>query len=156
MERLTKERVAAAYGALMSGDRDKILEFWSEDMRFQMPGNHTYAGWYEGLDDYLGAMNKLMEACGGVMDSTTLDVLLDADDAGGGVSIDGYRIAGQRAHAPSDATSPYERLEIEGVHLLRWVDGRVVEGRGALFGDSATRANLWWSPVGSRGERTVL
>ena len=153
MARLTRERLAAAYEALLSRDRGKVLEYWSENVRFEMPGNHQYAGWYEDLDQYLHKMDKLMEACGGVIQVETLDVLLNEED---GVSIDVFRLSSTRANAPDGVTSPYEQLEIEGVHLLRWRDGRIIEGRGGLFGDAATRANLWWSPVGNDGRRTPL
>lgn len=151
--KLTVEHVASAYDALMSLDRDRALEYWTEDVRFQMPGNHHEAGWHEGLDAYLTSTAKLIEVCGGVMKSETLDVLID--DAKG-ITLDVYRISGKRGHAPDGVVSPYEFLAIEGAHLLRWRDGRVFEGRGGLFGDGATRANLWWSPVGDDGRRTWI
>ncbi|MCQ4044526.1 nuclear transport factor 2 family protein [Streptantibioticus rubrisoli] len=153
MSDLTKERVEAAYAALATGDRDKILEYWSQDVRFQMPGNHQFAGWYTGLDDYLGKMGKLMEASGGRITATTLNVLINQEE---GISVDIYRLDGYRAGAEEGTISPYERLQVEGVHQLRWENGRIVEGRSALFADGVTRANLWWSPVGTDGERTEL
>lgn len=153
MADLTPQRVADAYAALLTGDRDRILEYWSEDLRFQMPGNHQFAGWYTGLDDYLQKMAKLSEACGGRIKADTFHVLVDEAQ---GISIDVYRLDGYRAHAPEGATSPYERLQVEGVHMLRWENGRIVEGRSALFADGVTRGNLWWSPVGTDGERTEL
>ncbi|GAB7104186.1 nuclear transport factor 2 family protein [Streptomyces phaeofaciens] len=153
MADLTRERVEAAYAALLTGDRDKITEYWSEDLRFQMPGNHQFAGWFTGLDDYLEKMAKLMEACGGRITSETVSVLVNEQD---GISVDIYRLDGYRAHAEEGATSPYERLQVEGVHVLRWENGRIVEGRSGLFADGVTRANLWWSPVGTDGERTEL
>jgi uncharacterized protein len=153
MADLTRERVDAAYAALMTGDRDKITEYWDENLRFQMPGNHQFAGWYVGLDDYLNKMGKLGEASGGRLTADTLHVLIDQV---AGISIDVYRLDGYRAHAEEGTTSPYERLQVEGVHMLRWENGRIVEGRSALFADGVTRGNLWWSPVGTDGERTEL
>ncbi|MEU3602623.1 nuclear transport factor 2 family protein [Streptomyces sp. NPDC006798] len=147
---LTRERVAAAYASLVTGDRELIARYWSEDVRFQMPGNHQYAGWFEGLDEYLEKMGKLMAATKGRISSETLDVLIDPV---AGVSVDVYRLDGHRGHAEEGATSPYDRLRIEGVHVLRWEDGRIAEGRSALFADGVTQANLWWSPVGADGTR---
>lgn len=153
MADLTRERVEAAYAALATGDRDKIVEYWSEDLRFQMPGNHQFAGWFTGLDDYLQKMAKLGEATGGRIKAATLHILIDE---AAGISIDVYELDGHRAHAEEGTVSPYERLQVEGVHVFRWENGRIVEGRSALFADGVTRGNLWWSPVGIDGERTEL
>jgi hypothetical protein len=46
-------------------------------------------------------------------------------------------------------------LDIDVVHVLRWRDGKVIEGRGAIFGDGTTEYDQFWSPRGGReGERT--
>lgn len=150
MTELTRERVEAAYASLLTGDRDKILEYWSEDVRFQMPGNHQYAGWFEGIDDYLEKMGKLMAATGGRIKATTHHVLVNEAE---GVSVDVYELDGYRDYAEEGVTSPYERLQVEGVHMLKWENGKIVEGRSALFADGVTRGNLWWSPVGTDGSR---
>jgi hypothetical protein len=31
-----------------------MLEYWSEDVRFEIPGNHKYAGWHEGPGCFFG------------------------------------------------------------------------------------------------------
>lgn len=153
MADLTPERVHAAYDVLMTGDRDKILEYWSEDLRFEMPGHHQFSGWFTDLDDYLSKMGKLGEANGGRFKADLLHVLVNEAD---GVSVDITQLDGYRANAPEGSTSPYDRLQVLNVHLLRWENGRVIEGRSALFGDGVTLADLWWSPLGSDGERTAL
>ncbi|MGW2997887.1 hypothetical protein ACWDA9_41760, partial [Streptomyces sp. NPDC001193] len=38
MTEVTRERVEAAYAALGSGDRARILEYYSEDLRCARPG----------------------------------------------------------------------------------------------------------------------
>lgn len=103
MADLTRERVDAAYGALMTGDRDKILEFWDENLRFEMPGHHQFSGWYNGLDDYLSKMSKLGEAHGGRFSATTKHVLILPE---AGVSIDIYELDGYRPGAEEGTTSP--------------------------------------------------
>lgn len=40
MTEVTRERVQAAYAALGSGDRARILEYYSEDLRWLVPGSH--------------------------------------------------------------------------------------------------------------------
>jgi hypothetical protein len=153
MADLTRERVDAAYEALMTGERARIAEYWDENLRFEMPGNHQFSGWYVGLDDYLSKMGKLGEAHGGRFSAETRHVLIEE---AAGISIDVYKLDGYRPGAEEGTISPYERLQVEGVHMLRWENGRIVEGRSALFGDGVTRGNLWWSPVGTDGERTEL
>lgn len=42
MTEVTRERVREAYAALGSGDRARILEYYSEDLRWLVPGNHPW------------------------------------------------------------------------------------------------------------------
>ena len=51
--------VLAAYGALASGDMDKIKEYWAEDMVWQVPGHNRLSGWYYGLDEFLAFMGEV-------------------------------------------------------------------------------------------------
>jgi uncharacterized protein len=44
-------------------------------------------------------------------------------------------------------------LSIDVVHVLRWRDGKVIEGKGAIFGDGTNNYDLFWSPLGPTGER---
>jgi hypothetical protein len=151
MSKLTVERVNNAYAALGSLDYSKAVEFWHEDARWNSPGNHQYAGWHEGLAAIIEFLRKVEEVSGGSWRSEGITVLVD--DAAG-YSVDVSTTTAQRVHDPA-SVSPYERLEIAGMHLLTWENGRVVEGRGALFGDSTTNFNLWWSPV-SRDHRRIV
>ncbi len=48
---------------------------------------------------------------------------------------------------------PYTKLDIDVVHVLRWRDGKVIEGRGAIFGDGTTEYDQFWAPRGPEGER---
>jgi hypothetical protein len=36
-------------------------------------------------------------------------------------------------------------LDIDVVHFLRWRDGKVIEGRGAIFGDGTARYDEFWA-----------
>jgi hypothetical protein len=152
MSELTADRVVKAYDALMSGDRQRAAEYWDENVRFLTPGNHTYAGWHEGLDYFMSFIGMVLAASGGSFQIDPVTILINDE----GYSIDVNRTFGRRAHASPTSTSPFDVLQIEGLHLLKWENGRVVEGRGAIFGDGLTNFNQWWSPVNPDGSRTLL
>ena len=40
-----------------------------------------------------------------------------------------------------------KKLDIIAVHVLKWKDGKVIEGRGAIQGDGTTQYDQFWSPV---------
>ncbi|HEU5354845.1 MAG TPA: nuclear transport factor 2 family protein [Actinocrinis sp.] len=151
MSVLTEERVRAAYAALGSGDRAQIAQYWAEDMRFLTPGNHPFAGWHNGLDAFVDFMGKVGEASAGSFDIDIAVVLVNDE-----YSVDLNHTTARRSHAKPESTSPYDVLDINGLHALRWRDGKVVEGRGAIFGDGMTGFNQWWSPLDENGERTEL
>jgi hypothetical protein len=60
---------------------------------------------------------------------------------------------GTRTSAAEGSTSPYDRLEIDVVHVLRWQDDKVIEGRGAIFADGTTQFNQFWSQLASDAVR---
>ncbi|GGK63404.1 hypothetical protein Sme01_05530 [Sphaerisporangium melleum] len=148
MTKVTRERVEAAYRALGSGDRDKIVEYYAEDLRWLVPGNHPLAGWYESLDAFLDLMARAGKLTGG---SFTMDreVIMVGDDC----SADVCRNRGLRAGAPEDSRSPYERMDYMVFHFMRWRDGRIVEGHDGLFGDDATLFSQFWAPFAPDGTR---
>jgi ketosteroid isomerase-like protein len=146
----TAAQVEAAYGALATGDRGEIEKYWAEDMRWLVPGNHQLAGWWEGLDGFFAFMETVGKLSGGSFVMTRSAILL-AD----GWSADVSYNVGARASAAQDSLSPYDRLEIDVVHLLKWRDGKVVEGRGAIFGDGATRFNQFWSQLAADATRVA-
>ncbi|MGW9048126.1 nuclear transport factor 2 family protein [Streptomyces lydicus] len=150
MSAVSKERLLAAYAALESGNRDRILEFWDEELRWEVPGHQPNSGWYEGLDAYLALRKTVARAAGGTFKVEISGVYVDAE---AGRTVDIRRTTGRRAHAPEDSRSPYHWLDIEGVHILKWHNGRVVEGRGAVIGNGEANFHLWWSPVDPDGRR---
>jgi hypothetical protein len=54
-------------------------------------------------------------------------------------SSDVTRNRGHRAGMPNVL------LDIDVVHVLRWRDGKVIEGKGAIFGDGTTQYDQFWS-----------
>lgn len=152
MSGINADRVTAAYDALMSGDRAKAAEYWDEDLRFLTPGNHQFSGWHVGLEAFMDFIDTVGKASGGSFVIEPVTILVNDQD---GYTVDVNKTYGSRAHA-SHSESPYDRLQIEGLHLLKWENGKVVEGRGAIFGDGLTNFNQWWSPLGPDGRRTTL
>lgn len=149
MTEVTRERVEAAYRALGSGDRARILEYYAEDLRWLVPGNHPLAGWYESLDAFLALMGRTGQLTGGSF-RMEREVILVGDDC----SADVCRNTALRAGAKEDSQSPYERMDYQVFHFMRWRDGRVIEGHDGLFGDDATAFSQFWAPFGPGGTRT--
>lgn len=147
---LNADLVEAAYQALETGDREQISRYWAQDMRWLVPGNHRLAGWWEGLDGFIEFMGHVGALSGGSFVMKREAVLL-SDDLSADVSHNVGSLAGT-----GDSRSAYDHLDIDVVHLLRWRDGRVVEGRGAIFGDGTSRFDQFWSQVGPNGDRRPL
>lgn len=136
MAMITAEQVAAAYAALASGDRERIRELWAEDMRWLVPGHNQLSGWKSGLEEFLAFMRRVGELTDNSFHMDNLSTTTNEE-----YSADVTRNQGQRAGAPE------KRLDIIVVHVLRWRDGKVVEGRGAIMGDGTTQFDQFWSPV---------
>jgi ketosteroid isomerase-like protein len=133
MTDITADRVKSAYKALATGDRNIVAELWAEDMVWQVPGHNHLSGWYHGLDEFLGFMGAVGALSAGSFKMETISVIVEAD-----WSADITRNTGKR----SDSA---KALDIEVVHVLRWTDGKVVAGKGAIFGDGVTEYDQFWS-----------
>ncbi|MER6513594.1 nuclear transport factor 2 family protein [Nonomuraea sp. NPDC050227] len=151
MSDLTAERLAAAHQALRSGDRERALEYWHPDVRFQSPGNHPYAGWHDGLDAFMGFIKTWQRLAGGTLRMEQIACLVNPVD---GYTIDVNRCTAVRRRTGSDGTSFYEHLQMEGVDLMRWENGRIVEGRGGIFGDGTANFSSFFGPIGPDGRRS--
>ncbi len=132
-EDITVDRVTSAYKALGTGDRNLIASFWADDMVWQVPGHNHLSGWYHGLDGFLGFMGQVGELSGGSFNMETISVIVEAD-----WSADITRNRGKRADSD-------KAMDIEVVHVLRWRDGKVIAGKGAIFGDGTTEYDQFWS-----------
>jgi ketosteroid isomerase-like protein len=146
MALVTTQQVEQAYETLASADKQRIQQYWADDMRWLAPGHNLLSGWKNTLDEFLNFMATVARLSGHSfhMDRT---VTLTGDD----YSIDVNHNVGYRAgHTNNDAAVPYTKLDIDVIHLLRWRDGKVIEGRGAIFGDGTTQYDqFWW---GGRSE----
>ena len=43
---------------------------------------------------------------------------------------------------------PSKRLNIDVAHVLRWRDGKVIAGKGGIFGDGTAMYDWFWGPEG--------
>jgi len=131
--KLDADHVMAAYKAMGSGNRDEILQYWSEDLVFSIPGHSQVAGMCNGLDEYLAFRRK----CGELSDHSTsreVATLIVGDD----YTADVGALRGHRAEDPS------KMLDIDTFHWLRWEDGKVVEGKGGSFGKGQDEYDDFW------------
>jgi steroid delta-isomerase-like uncharacterized protein len=133
---ITPEHVLEAYGALASGDVDRIKQYWDEKMVWQVPGHNELSGWYYNLDEFLAFMKQVgeMSDFSFKMEPIAGQVLVTGD-----YSVDLTRNRGHRAGRPD------KTMDIEVAHVLRWKDGKVIAGKGAIFGDGTEEYNQFWS-----------
>jgi len=133
MADVTVDRVKSAYKALATGDKNLISEFWADDMAWQVPGHNQLSGWYHDLDEFLGFMGQVGALSGNSFNMETISVIATED-----WSADITRNRGKRAESD-------KAMDIEVVHVLHWRDGKVIAGRGAIFGDGTTEYDQFWS-----------
>jgi ketosteroid isomerase-like protein len=152
-ERINAERVAAAWDALGSGDQSLVLQFWDKNVRFEVPGLHAYSGRYEGIEAYQGFYGNLYRLSGGTVRGERKVILVNAE---AGYTVDVNRITATRAGADVESTSGWDHFDVDALHLLRWENGRIVEGHWMVFGDGAELTPLWWSPLDEHGDRREI
>lgn len=134
MASITAEQVAAAYAALATGDRARMLEMWHEDMRWLVPGHNPLSGWKNNVDEFMGFMAEVGRLSDNSFRMDTI-VVNTAEDS----SADVTHNTGNRAGEPD------RRLDIDVIHWMRWRDGKVYEARGAIFGDGTAQYDAFWS-----------
>ncbi len=148
MPHVTLELVGKAYTALASGNRTEIEKYWDKDMNWLVPGHNRLSGWYHGLDAFLAFMGEVGRLSANSFNMESKGVTISDE-----YSADVTRNVGYRDGYNGTGTVPYTKLDIDVVHVLRWRDGKVIEGRGAIFGDGTNEYDQFWSPVGPEKER---
>jgi ketosteroid isomerase-like protein len=133
---ITPEHVLKAYEALASGKLERIQEYWDEEMVWQVPGHNRLSSWYHGRDAFLAFMGRVGELSG---NSFSMAPIAGQVIVTGEYSADLTRNRGHRAD------SAEKTMDIEVVHVLRWRNGKVIAGRGAIFGDGTTEYDQFWS-----------
>jgi ketosteroid isomerase-like protein len=134
MALITPEQVAAAYAALATGQRNQIAQHFAENIRWLVPGHNQLSGWKNTLSEFFEFMVKV----GRLSDNSfRMDraAVMTADN----FSADVTRNTGHRAGEPN------RLLDIDVIHWLTWRDGKVIEGRGAIFGDGTAQYDAFWA-----------
>ncbi|MER2533098.1 MAG: nuclear transport factor 2 family protein [Candidatus Competibacter sp.] len=134
MAMITPEQVAAAYAALATGQREQIAQLWAEDMRWLVPGHNPLSGWKDNLDEFIAFMGTVGRLSDNSFRMDSIAVM-----AADNFSADVTRNTGNRAGQPD------RRLDIDVIHWLTWRDGKVIEGRGAIFGDGTAQYDEFWA-----------
>lgn len=134
MPNVTPDRVGKAYEALGTLD-DKIMsEYWDENMVWLVPGHNPLSGWYHGRTAFINFMKRVGELSGGSFRMATIAVMTNDD-----YSTDVTNNQGNRAGAPD------VKLNIDVAHVLRWRNGKVIAGKGGIFGDGTDQYDHFWS-----------
>lgn len=134
MAMITAEQVAAAYAALATGQREQIAQLWAEDMRWLVPGHNQLSGWKNNLDEFIAFMGTVGRLSDNSFRMDSIAVMTTDN-----FSADVTRNTGNRAGQPE------RRLDIDVIHWLTWRDGKVIEGRGAIFGDGTAQYDEFWA-----------
>jgi ketosteroid isomerase-like protein len=133
---VTQEQVAAAYKALATGDMNQIREYWAEDLKWFVPGHNIISGWKRNLQEFVDFMATVGKLSDNSFHMDAITVCTNDE-----YSVDVTRNRGNRNGQPE------KKLDIIAVHVLRWKDGKVIEGRGAIQGDGTAQYDQFWSPV---------
>lgn len=134
--KITPEHVQKAYSALATGDKLIIQDYWTDDMAWLVPGHNILSGWKNNLDEFLTFMAKVGELSDRSFQMRHSAILTRND-----YSADISRNTGHRAGDEK------KLLDIDVVHIIHWRNGKVVEGKGAIFGNGTAEYDNFWSPV---------
>ena len=136
MANVTQEVVAKAYAALATGDKATMQELWSDNLQWFVPGHNIVSGWKHSLDEFLAFMQQVGQLSENSFHMDTITICVNDE-----YSVDVTRNRGHRAGNPN------KTLDIVAVHVLRWKNGKVIEGRGAIQGDGTAQYDQFWSPI---------
>lgn len=134
---LTSELVRQAYMSLATGDRSQIQQYWADDLVWYVPGHNILSGSKNNLDEFISFMGTVGELTDNSFNMVHSVILVYDNEYSADVSRNtGYR-----------ATNQAKQLDIDVIHFLRWRNGKVIEGRGAIFADGTNDYDKFWSPV---------
>ena len=133
MANITAERVQAAYAALGTLDEKIMDEYWDKDMVWLVPGHNPLSGWYHGRTAFINFMKRVVELSGGSFKMQVITITTNEE-----YSTDITNNQGSRAGAPD------VKLNIDVGHTLRWRNGKVVAGKGGIFGDGTDQYDHFW------------
>jgi ketosteroid isomerase-like protein len=137
MEHVTPEHVANAYrvlGLLLAeGNEDLMEQYWDENMVWLVPGHNQLSGWKYSRREFIDFMKKVGQLSGNSFSMRTIAVMTNND-----YSCDVTNNTGNRANDPN------KKLNIDVAHVLRWRNGKVIAGKGGIFGDGTAQYDEFW------------
>jgi len=134
VEHVTEDHVRNAYRALAEGNMDMIEMYWDADMVWLVPGHNQLSGWKYSRQEFLDFMKKVGELSGGSFNMRTITIMTNDE-----YSTDVTNNQGTRANDPN------KKLNIDVAHVLRWHHGKVIAGKGGIFGDGTAQYDEFWS-----------
>src|SRR3954447_11306990 len=133
MANISQERVKAAYAALGTLDEKIMDEYWDANMVWLVPGHNPLSGWYHGRTAFINFMKRVVELSGGSFKMEVITITTNEE-----YSTDVTNNQGSRAGAPD------VKLNIDVGHTLRWRNGKVIAGKGGIFGDGTDQYDHFW------------
>ena len=133
MANIDPELVKKAYAALATGDEKEVAKYWDENMVWLVPGHNPLSGWYHGRKAFIGFMARVGELSGGSFHMEVITITTNDE-----YSTDVTNNQGARAGAPD------VKLNIDVGHTLRWRNGKVIAGKGGIFGDGTDQYDHFW------------
>jgi len=133
MANISQERVKAAYAALGTLDEKIMEEYWDANMVWLVPGHNPLSGWYHGRTAFINFMKRVVELSGGSFKMEVITITTNEE-----YSTDVTNNQGSRAGAPD------VKLNIDVGHTLRWRNGKVIAGKGGIFGDGTDQYDHFW------------
>jgi uncharacterized protein len=111
-----------------------MSEYWDENMVWLVPGHNPLSGWYHGRKAFIDFMKRVGELSGGSFRMQVITITTNEE-----YSTDVTNNQGNRAGAPD------VKLNIDVGHTLRWRNGKVIAGKGGIFGDGTDQYDHFWS-----------
>lgn len=133
MANISQELVRQAYAALASGDENEVAKYWDENMVWEVPGHNILSGWYHGRKAFMDFMKRVGELSEGSFRMQVITITTNEE-----YSTD---VTNNQAHR---AGMPNVKLNIDVGHTLRWRNGKVIAGKGGIFGDGTDQYDHFW------------
>jgi len=144
-QKVSPDMVSAAYEALASGEMGRINEYWDADIAWLIPGSNPLSGWHRGLNAFIDYMKQVGKLTNNNLKTQTMALMV-----GDGYSATMSKVTGYRAgYNEGNAQKPDTKLDVDLVQILRWRNGKIVEGRSAIFGEGGNEYDRFWSSTGA-------
>lgn len=134
MALINQSQVSAALDALWSGQRERMIEYWSPEVRWLVPGHNQFSGWKNNLDEFVDVIGQWARLSENSFQADTTAVMTAEDASANVTHAHGHR-----------AGEPQRVLDIDMTFFLRWRDGKIIEGQAAIFGDGTAQYDAFWA-----------